>query len=116
MPIRSLNIHSLLHILLYFVFGYFFPNKWIYAIIISFLWEFLEYLLYYYFPKFTIFKEPLKNKIIDIIMNLIGFYLGYSFVKCYDFRFIFYNKLIEILHIFIFFIKSLRDMTVPSSA
>jgi hypothetical protein len=77
MASEVINKYTIYHIIIYMIFGYFFPNKWIYAITISFLWEIFEYILNIFVHSYSSFgAETLINRIIDIIYNLFGYYLG----------------------------------------
>jgi hypothetical protein len=74
---NAINIHSISHLLFYMIFGYFFPNKWIIAIIMSFTWEIYEFILNIYINSYSSYgTEKLINRIADIIINLLGYYLG----------------------------------------
>ena len=83
----DIDIFHLNHFILYFIIGLYYPNKYIIIIIISLVWEIFEYILstnktlYYIAKKYWIFPEKywnenIYNKIIDIIINLCGYYVG----------------------------------------
>ena len=79
---------QIVHLIEWIVFGYFFPNKYELAFLIMILWELGELIisnnktLYDFFKKnwtLTSSKyrnETLTNKILDMIMNVIGYYIG----------------------------------------
>ncbi len=75
MIFRIFNEYTILHLIIYIIIGYYYPNKWIFIIIISFLWEIIEYILDKY-KMCSFCEEIIMNKIIDIIFNLLGYYLG----------------------------------------
>ncbi len=66
-----LNLWSLGHLLQWFIIGRFFLKSWPIFLLLSINWELLELILPY---EFTI-ETPI-NKITDLIVNAIGFYLG----------------------------------------
>ena len=72
---NAINLYTILHLLIYIIIGYYYPNKWLHIIIISFLWEIFEYIVHK-FNSNSFFKESSTNKIFDIIINLVGYYLG----------------------------------------
>jgi len=66
-----LNIWSLGHFIQWTFIGRFFLRNWWIFFILSIGWEILELYLPYEFVK-----ETWDNKISDIVVNTIGFYLG----------------------------------------
>ncbi len=72
----NINIYSLYHLLLYLYLGFFFPNRYLQSIIIGVSWEVLEIILTILLKTTIYYKESLINRIIDIIINIIGYYLG----------------------------------------
>ena len=66
-----LNLYSIGHFLQWFLIGHFLLNNWYIFFILSIGWELLEIILPYKFAA-----ETYDNKILDIIINYLGFYLG----------------------------------------
>tara|TARA_B110000003_G_scaffold243822_1_gene252540 strand:+ start:1677 stop:1907 length:231 start_codon:yes stop_codon:yes gene_type:complete len=66
-----LNLWSLGHFMLWSFLGRFVFSNWYIFFILSVGWELIELILPYEFAV-----EPLENKISDIIVNTLGFYLG----------------------------------------
>ena len=71
-----LNFYSLIHFLQWLLIGRFLLKNWYVFLILSISWEFLELIL-----PFQFVIETLNNKIADIIINCLGFYLGNYFRK-----------------------------------
>ena len=71
-----LNLYSLIHFLQWLLIGRFLLKDWYVFLILSISWEFLELIL-----PFQFVIETLSNKITDIIINCLGFYLGNYFRK-----------------------------------
>lgn len=79
---------QIFHLLEWIVFGYFFPNKYPLAFIVMLLWELGELIisnnetLYNLFKKYwtltssKYYNETYTNKILDLIMNVMGYYIG----------------------------------------
>ncbi len=67
----SENLWSLGHFVLWLTVGRLILKNWLIFIFISLGWEVFEYLLPY-----EIAKETMTNRFTDVIINLIGFYLG----------------------------------------
>ena len=68
-----LNIWSVGHFLQWAAVGRFLLNNWYIFLILSVSWECLELALPYEFAQ-----ETWDNKISDIVVNCLGFYLGVS--------------------------------------
>ena len=66
-----INIYSLYHFILWTIFGKYISNSWPLFFVLSLGWEVLELFL-----PFTFAIEIPSNKVLDIIVNCIGFYLG----------------------------------------
>ena len=66
-----LNLWSLGHLIQWFAVGRWLFNNWYLFIFLSVGWELIELVLPYEFAK-----ETWDNKISDIIVNCLGFYLG----------------------------------------
>ena len=86
-----IDILSLIHFLLWLAFGYIFPNKYLIVILLSILWELFEYMIVkvdvlynltkkYWFVPEKYWNEPIYNKIVDMIFNILGYSVG-----CYIF-------------------------------
>ena len=71
-----LNFYSLIHFLQWLLIGRFLLKNWYVFLILSISWEFLELIL-----PFQFVIETLNNKIADIIINCLGFYLGNYFTS-----------------------------------
>jgi len=66
-----LNMWSLGHFIQWSFLGRFVLSNWYIFFMLSVGWELIELILPYEFAA-----EPLENKISDIIVNTLGFYLG----------------------------------------
>ena len=71
MTLISLNLWSLGHFLQWTLVGRFLLKNWYVFFILSLGWELIDLILPY---EFAI--ESWNNKISDILVNCIGFYLG----------------------------------------
>ncbi|MEE3134931.1 MAG: hypothetical protein VX277_03865 [Candidatus Thermoplasmatota archaeon] len=71
MSLISLNLWSLGHFLQWTLVGRFLLKNWYVFFILSIGWELIELILPY---EFAI--ESWNNKISDILVNCIGFYIG----------------------------------------
>jgi len=71
-----LNLYSLGHFLQWALVGRYFFQSWYLFAILSIGWEFIELVLPYEFAV-----ETLENKISDVIVNCLGFYLGVNYNK-----------------------------------
>ncbi|MCF7827137.1 MAG: hypothetical protein K9N29_10875 [Candidatus Marinimicrobia bacterium] len=69
-----LNLYSVSHLVIWFLAGRLSRMSWTVFVIISIGWEFLELLL-----PFEFAEEWTGNKLADIGVNIIGFYLGNRF-------------------------------------
>ena len=66
-----LNLWSLGHFVQWSLVGRFILTNWYVFLILSIGWEFLELALPYEFAK-----ETIDNKISDVIVNIVGFWIG----------------------------------------
>ena len=66
-----LNLWSLGHFVQWSLVGRFILTNWYVFLILSIGWEFLELALPYEFAK-----ETIENKISDVIVNIVGFWIG----------------------------------------
>jgi hypothetical protein len=83
----NIDVLSINHFLIYFILGLFLKNQYKLIIILSLVWELFEYtishinytrqfLINYWFIPEKYWNEPFTNKIYDIIINIIGYYIG----------------------------------------
>ena len=84
---KPIDFLSLIHLLIWIIIGYFIPNYYLIALLLGILWELFEYMLVkvnilyvltkkYWFVPEKYWNERIYNKIIDIIINMIGYYIG----------------------------------------
>jgi len=71
-----LNLYSMGHFLQWALIGRYLFQNWYLFLILSLGWELLELML-----PFEFAIETLGNKISDVIVNCLGFYLGVNFNK-----------------------------------
>ena len=75
------------HFLIYTIFGILIPNRYILIVVVSILWELFEILLVenkalykftkkYWFVEEKYWNEIHNNKILDLFINLFGYYVG----------------------------------------
>ena len=64
------------HFLLWLIIGRFVFKNWFLFFFISIGWEVFEYLLPY-----EIAKETLTNRLSDVLINFVGFYIGIQIRK-----------------------------------
>lgn len=87
MKSTTFDIFTINHLILWTVIGYLYPNKYYLALFLGILWELFErYVVYnkklYYFVKKywpvpeKYWNEINKNSIVDIFVNMIGYYIG----------------------------------------
>jgi hypothetical protein len=90
---QTFDINHFNHLFLYIIFGIIFFKKYLLAFIISILWAYFEILIIRIKPLYNLTKKywivPEKywnethiNKLIDIIINMIGFFIG-SLIRLY---------------------------------
>jgi len=84
----DIDIFQLVHLIEWIFFGFLFPNKYPIAFIVMLMWELGELIisnnetLYKFFKKhWTLtsskyYNETYTNKLLDMIMNIIGYYIG----------------------------------------
>ncbi len=84
---EDIDINHVNHFLQWVIIGMLIPNKWILAILLMILWEAFEYMIVYTDPFYILTKEiwPVPerywnetqyNKIVDMVVNMIGYGLG----------------------------------------
>ena len=66
-----INLYSLGHLLQWIVFGRYLIKSWSLFFLISLGWEIIEL----YLP-FEFAKEHINNKLTDVLINCLGFYIG----------------------------------------
>jgi hypothetical protein len=82
-----INLFTFVHFILWFIIGLLYPNKYGLVIILSFLWEFIEWesaqhpmvhslLKKYWFVPEKYWNEEIGNKITDILSNVAGYYFA----------------------------------------
>ena len=69
-----INHYSIIHFIIYYLFGRYTNIRWLLFLLISFGWEMLELVLPY---EFAI--ETIPNKITDILFNFFGYSAGLYF-------------------------------------
>ncbi len=91
----SIDLSSLAHFILWLIIGYFFPNNYLLAFILSILWELFEILIvnvdvlynltkkYWPIPE-RYWNEKITNSLLDICFNMLGYYVGSSIRNKYN--------------------------------
>lgn len=84
---KPFDVMIINHFILYFIFGYYYPNNYILVLILSILWELFEIFVTSWDYTYSILKEkwvvperywnekPL-HKVFDILVNLLGYTVG----------------------------------------
>lgn len=70
------DVFHILHLLLWFLVGQLMPNQYILVFFLSISWETLEHFGFQYLCKT---KKKFQGRVEDIILNLLGYYLGPKF-------------------------------------
>jgi hypothetical protein len=83
---KIFTLYTITHFLIYFIIALYYPNKWIIIIIISIVWEILEMLLHIAYDKIlhvgsNYWDEIPMNKVVDFIVNLLGYGAGHLYLK-----------------------------------
>jgi len=84
---KPIDFSTLMHLIIWITIGYYFPNNYLLALLLSILWELFEYMIVkvnifyvftkkYWFVPEKYWNEKIPNTIIDIITNMIGYYIG----------------------------------------
>ncbi len=84
---QMLDISSVAHVFKYIVVGILFPNNYIGALALGIAWELFEEcitkkefsrdLLVKHFNSYKdLWDESKRNKLLDLVFNMIGYYLG----------------------------------------
>ena len=71
-----INLYSIGHLLQWFIIGRYLIKSWALFFFLSLGWEVIEL----YLP-FEFAKEHINNKLADIFINCVGFYIGTSIKK-----------------------------------
>ena len=76
-----INEYTFYHFVLYLIFGIIIKNKYKLFLIIGIIWEIFEYIFSgnkFFFKLLgkEYFNKSYINKIIDIIFNILGYYIG----------------------------------------
>lgn len=86
-PRKTVDLFTLNHILLWIGIGYVYPNKYYLAFFLGILWELFERFIVYDKTAYHLVKtywpvperywnETDKNSILDIGVNMVGYYIG----------------------------------------
>jgi len=84
---KNIDFMTIIHFLIWFVFGTLIPNKYTIALILSVAWELFERFVVIYKPLYnfvksnwfvpeTYWNENPINSMIDIFVNMIGYLVG----------------------------------------
>lgn len=71
-----INHYSIIHFIIWFVYGKYFNKNWPLFLFLSVGWEVIEL-----FIPFNFAIETITNKIMDIIINIAGYSVGLIFKK-----------------------------------
>ncbi len=85
--VKTVDLFTLNHILLWIGIGYAYPNKYYLALFLGILWELFERFIVYDKTAYSFVKtywpvperywnETDKNSILDIGVNMVGYYIG----------------------------------------
>lgn len=78
-----LDIFHILHLILYIIIGIIYPNNYGLILLISILWELYENFMFKYFVKKSKCKNIICLRFEDIILNIIGYYIGTNIYNHY---------------------------------
>lgn len=87
-----LDIFHILHIILYIIIGIIYPNNYGLILLISILWELYENFMFKYFAKNGKCKDIICLRFEDIILNIIGYYIGTNIYNYYYYHYYKNNK------------------------
>jgi len=84
---HNFDILSIIHFILYFLLGLYYKNNYLFVLVIGIVWELFEKVLVsnpysryilkeYWFIPIEYIDDTFDHSIIDIIMNMIGYYIG----------------------------------------
>jgi type III secretory pathway component EscU len=71
-----INYYSIIHFIIWFTYGKYFNKSWSLFLLLSVGWEIIEL-----FIPFNFAIESIMNKIMDIMINIIGYSFGLLFKK-----------------------------------
>jgi hypothetical protein len=85
--VKTIDLFTLNHILLWIFIGYVYPNKYYLALFLGILWKLFERFIVYEKTLYRIVKtywpvperywnETDKNSLLDIGVNMVGYYIG----------------------------------------
>ena len=85
--VKTMDLFTLNHILLWIFIGYVYPNRYYLALFLGILWELFERFIVYEKTLYRIVKtywpvperywnETGKNSLLDIGVNIVGYYIG----------------------------------------
>lgn len=85
--VKTMDLFTLNHILLWIFIGYMYPNRYYLAFFLGILWELFERFVVYEKTLYRIVKtywpvperywnETGKNSLLDIGVNMVGYYIG----------------------------------------
>ena len=84
---KNIDLMTIVHFMLYFIFGYIYPNNYILALLIGVLWEIFERIIvsnkilynlvkkYWFIPE-VYWNENIVNTLSDKIINMLGYIVG----------------------------------------
>jgi len=92
MNLEYLNLFTFVHFILWFTIGTLYPNQYFVVFVLSIIWEVVEgygarnpilhsMLKKYWFVPEKYWNEGIGNKIIDVVVNLIGYYIASRLVN-----------------------------------
>jgi hypothetical protein len=87
-----IDILSISHLIIWITIGYYFPKHYYYALLLGILWELFEYMVVnvntfyvlaktYWFVPEKYWNEKIYNSILDIIINMAGYYIGSNMIR-----------------------------------
>lgn len=85
--VKTMDLFTINHILLWIFIGYVYPNKYYLALFLGILWELFERFVVYEKTLYHLVKtywpvperywnETGKNSLLDIGVNMVGYYIG----------------------------------------
>jgi hypothetical protein len=74
-----IDIYHISHILTYIIVGLLYPNNYLLVLIVSIGWELYEHYMFKYYVKGSGCNDILCLRVEDILLNLIGYYIGSKF-------------------------------------
>lgn len=85
--VKTVDLFTLNHILLWIFIGYLYPNRYYLAFFLGILWELFERFVVYEKTLYRLVKtywpvperywnETDKNSLLDIGVNMVGYYIG----------------------------------------